>query len=68
MARRKSKREKVRFNLNLYKDQVDKLRMMEELDDVTIAVRIRGWIDEKIIQANLNDEEVIIGGTEFDII
>jgi hypothetical protein len=63
-----NKRKKVRVNLNLYADQMDRLRRLVELDDVDMSARVRKWLDEKL--ADVYIEEIIEkeGSGSFDII
>lgn len=68
MARIKGKRPKVRFNFNIYADQLQSLRKLEELDDVEISKRLRTWIDIQLAQLNLEQSQSQIVEEGFDII
>lgn len=65
MAR--NKRKKIRVNLNLYADQMDRLRRLVELDDVDMSTRVRGWLDEKLADICLEDVIEEKGDSSFDI-
>jgi hypothetical protein len=68
MARTKSKRVKIKYNFYIYEDQFKTLEKMKELDDICIATRLRGWIDERLAESNIQEAEIQEQDTGFSII
>jgi hypothetical protein len=68
MTKQKSKRNKIRYNFYIYADQLKTLEQMGQLDDISTASRLRGWIDDKLAEHNKEYIEVQESDSGFNII